>query len=953
MDAADRPLLSTRSRKQMSELSPISLSSAHIAQAIQRSSDGGATLMFSKNNLADIPVVAVEELTRLGRAENESLLQRITLGYNHISTLPTVFAQLSHLRYLNLKHNNFSVFPEVLTLLPSLDTLDFSHNKVKQLPIQPGYLIHLRVLQVDRNPIAWPPKFVIEKSENLDSSHAMKDWIQSLQLWLEGNSQMHNDTGHGQGHDLDTYMEERRNKWRFPPSESISDDFIHNRSLSVDSSFSTSSASESLREAEIPNSIGQDADRPPPLHLGILGTFSAENSPTRALGESYLPSPADSEFFDDSPKLSPVLVEHQPHVRNVSYSSGLKPSMNSSLAGKKSMPDLRSARLRFNTNPPAPLNVGTSHPMAAQNSHLSVSAIPRRQNSDSSLSSNRATAITQEANEGSPTRTMSSMTFERNSYFQRLSTLPTSTILPQPLLCLIESARSILFAMCQVYQTLEHLIAHAMDDRISSVLRKVLDPASTDMTQLINSLERFDTSSRKTLPPPAVCRGVLESCRDTVALFGKAVGVLALQLQVIVTGDDARHSRWILLELYGATAEVASVWETMAPQIDAIRPFLHTKSFAAQAPSLAPNSLLAELYSSSPTPTASRTADPPLSSLRSQNSAPGVALNGGVRTARRHAGSFSFKDVEIGKQLPSYEDAPGLFGGVISGTARPTPTLRAPKRQATIPITTISSPSPTALASTSTASLSATIGDSSQAVHSRQGSQASLQTSASSSPSIPTRPTFLELPSSSKTQIDKEALHAVQAAVDVAPSVWDMIENLFDEPSSSVLETMKKARSVTARLSDTLQAMHDIDTLSDKKDLRDDAHAFLKFVVQLSNVIRTYKGPRSVSSALRTGMVKLTNSTEEFAILLHVSSFSPSTPRPYTPILANAIGPEELRLGSSLSRSKSAQHAGSFKFRSIAHDGPRSALPTQTFKLPAVRPLRSRDGLDGPNADPR
>lgn len=45
-----------------------------------------------------------------------SAFQRIALGYNRLATLPTSFALLSRLRYLNLRNNSFSVFPHVVRL---------------------------------------------------------------------------------------------------------------------------------------------------------------------------------------------------------------------------------------------------------------------------------------------------------------------------------------------------------------------------------------------------------------------------------------------------------------------------------------------------------------------------------------------------------------------------------------------------------------------------------------------------------------------------------------------------------------------------------------------------------------------------------------------------------------------------------------------------------------------
>lgn len=659
------------------------------------------------------------------------------------------------------------------------------------------------------------------------------------------------------------------------------------------------------------------------------------------------------------------------------------------------MPDLRTAKLNFAKKlPDLPDRAFPTTP-ASNGRHRDDFSMPsplsQRQDSGSSLNSG-SKPLAREPAQQSPTRAVPSMAFERNSYFRRLSTLPSSSIsntLPKHLICLIDSARSILFAVCQVYQTLEHYTIHAIDDRLSSVLRKVLDPASADMMQLINSLDRFDAMSRKMIPPPAVCRPVIESCKDTVAVFGKAVGVLALQLKVIATGDDVRHLRSMLLVLYGATAEIACAWQAMVPYIDAIKPLLHAKLFPAQSPTgLLPGIGIHEPYSSSAPPTTIpflSEQPSPLLVLRS-HSANGLSVGdnsvnvgGRTRTARRHAGSFSSRDVELGKTLPSYDNLPIMSGGVISGVAPQTPTLRTPKRHATAPLTltsvTISSPSPTSPQPLSSATTSSAVGEGPHPDHSRQGSQTSLQASSSpSSPSAPAKTTFLELPSNSKTQVDKEALHAVQKAVEVAPVVWDMVDEILGDVLDSkvdVRESLERARTVTKRLSELIRAMQEGDPSADRTILREDAHVFLKvwshvylnfhlitdmlhiqIVVQLSNIIKTYGATHSVSSALRSNMVKLTNSTEEFAILLHVSSFAPSsTPRPHSPMLnasaaqAGLLGPpDENRLGASLSRSRSAQPPASLKLTVPSQqEGPRSALPTQSFKVPAIRRVQARE----------
>ena len=136
MSAQDREndhLMSSRS----SFLS-VSLTHLHISEAIEHSCDNGATLTFSKLNLSHIGTTAAEELAAIGRDVQDSqsplkryigfcavftnystltYVVRIALGNNHLTTLPTEFALLSRLRYLNLKHNNFSTFPDVVGVL--------------------------------------------------------------------------------------------------------------------------------------------------------------------------------------------------------------------------------------------------------------------------------------------------------------------------------------------------------------------------------------------------------------------------------------------------------------------------------------------------------------------------------------------------------------------------------------------------------------------------------------------------------------------------------------------------------------------------------------------------------------------------------------------------------------------------------------------------------------------
>jgi len=365
---------------------------------------------------------------------------------------------------------------------------------------------------------------------------------------------------------------------------------------------------------------------------------------------------------------------------------------------------------------------------------------------------------------------------------------------------LAESARSLLFAMCQVYQSLEQYAALVIDDRFSVVLRKVLDPARFDMMQFIQALERFDSMSQSSLPPPNACRNLLERCRDCATAFGKAVNVLVLRLQVD-PGDDLRFSRWMLLELYAATAEIAGAWKSMQFHSSSLKSYMRPKDSPAQ---------LSENVSGFDLPSQH--------TLR-------VGISARNRTARRHAGSFSSKDVEIGKKLPSYEMSSTFTGGVLSGPAPHLPTLRTPKRQATAPASSVSrAPLPLSFWNSSDERLRS---------HIRHDSQKSDPScSPSSSPSSTAKIIFTDSQGNSKRKIDFEALNAIQNAVEMAPKVWDMAtDTLLSRPSQNeqeVLAVLEQARTVTAKLSEIISKRHGGDLMSEKRLLQEDAQLFLR-----------------------------------------------------------------------------------------------------------------------------
>lgn len=88
-------------------------------------------------------------------------------------------------------------------------------------------------------------------------------------------------------------------------------------------------------------------------------------------------------------------------------------------------------------------------------------------------------------------------------------------------------------------------------------------------------------------------------------------------------------------------------------------------------------------------------------------------------------------------------------------------------------------------------------------------------------------------------------------------------------------------------------------------------------------------------------MVALTNATQEFVMLLHVSSFSPApTPRPYSPMVGamppqSAVAPvaEDDKLVASFSRSRGPLPHMHSRLATPAREPPRSALSQHSFAI--------------------
>lgn len=271
----------------------------------------------------------------------------------------------------------------------------------------------------------------------------------------------------------------------------------------------------------------------------------------------------------------------------------------------------------------------------------SASLFPSRRPSDEmEVASGLASPSGNKSIISAATNSAAAVESERNSYFKRLSTLPASSIsksISIPVLLCVDATRSVLYALSQVHTALKHYVTFATDERMTSQLSRVLDIAGGSMAKLIQSLDRFDSLSRMKggSLDPIIVRGVITASIESIATFRKLVHVVHLQLKSLQNGADTRYSRTLLLLLYGSLGEVASSWATMQPLLDEVATYLSTGVQPHYSSIAAPN-LPSIAESTSPvTPSSARSAAPLSRPHR-----------------RRHAGSFSAKDVAHGAAMP-------------------------------------------------------------------------------------------------------------------------------------------------------------------------------------------------------------------------------------------------------------------------------------------------------------
>jgi hypothetical protein len=660
--------------------------------------------------------------------------------------------------------------------------------------------------------IDWPPSAVLESFGDTQDLKKGKEWVRKLQNWMNAESAKNKefeDSGYSERIELkdggcvqcafilhlfdNSWDRSNSESWRFPMQAKIHSLNLtpHARSFSIDSDVSTQLVVDPISD------VDTNKQTPPSKSRRPLNLATNTKPLAQALDLSEILStpftPAATDYLDALPEPEAM------HLRTASHASTLRKPQLSAVAGKQSMPDLRTGRDTKKYNPIfAERSTSATTPDFHQDSGSSYGSLPPAYDEDASPPNPRIVPI---------------VSVERCSYFRRSSAIPINNSLPQPLRALSLSSRGLLFALGQLYQTLDQY-SHQDGNEHLSTIRKVLEPANVTMLHLIRSLDRFDDVSQKSTPSPAVCRALVESCRDTVTVFRKAAGLLVMQMGCLLS-EDVRYVRWLILELYAASAELSHGWQCMVAQLESLKPFLSNNFL--KPPSFGSVTIIDNVANSL------NAGDYLAPSIRLRTAE--VTQAGRTRTARRHAGSFSTKDVQMGKELPSYDILPSMAGGLASDSQ--TPTLRTPKRQVTLPVVT-STPNSSASSFTPSFTAPPYSGSFSDSFYHHRGHS---QGSIADRITLPSPAFVYNSHSVAKSHGQKDVLRAIQRTVDLAPMVWDQIEEVLGDLATSnqdIHESIEQARSVTKRLSDDVAIMSEGYSDADERLLRENAHLFVK-----------------------------------------------------------------------------------------------------------------------------
>lgn len=175
--------------------------------------------------------------------------------------------------------------------------------------------------------------------------------------------------------------------------------------------------------------------------------------------------------------------------------------------------------------------------------------------------------IISSSNSRSPASPADSAT-SRATYVRRLSSLPErkrESRSPDPV---IEGAKGVLFALFQVHPLIQSLLGLARDGTNKRTsLERVFYNATTHVEELDRDIQEYDTYSEEDEDPGTRSNGNVHSaCLTCVNAYVHVCGLLDRNVESLISNGDPRYIRTLLLQLYGALAEIRNAGVSLLPQ---------------------------------------------------------------------------------------------------------------------------------------------------------------------------------------------------------------------------------------------------------------------------------------------------------------------------------------------------------------------------------------------------
>ncbi|KAF9187183.1 RAM signaling network component [Haplosporangium sp. Z 767] len=430
----------------------------------------------------------------------------LDLSYANLDTFPSEIEFLrDYLEKLTMSHNSIKTLPLQLNMFRSLRYLNIRANSIKIFPAVLCHLSSLEILDMSRNKISRFPE-TFGNLMNLRVLSISKNRIETIPLYIGDMNQLQ-------------FLKIELNPIVFPPPEIV-------------------------------DNSGQDME----TWLNRLKTFLRSHQRERDVQQ---PGRMRVEEARNVMEEGAPIIQQRAN-RSASAESIMPPSTHRQSRSDSSLRHSIPNGADRTEQHPRTLSPDTAvHRLARTSSqhgedHYRFISHTRGISGDSNSSFNSST----------------SNDCEKYSeiYFQRLATYPPPPhALPAERVRLVEAARGILFALSQIYRAIKQVIGCSTDEKFSLMFTRLMQSTNSAMAQLIQTLDRFDSSAQVQIPDQALCSEIMRCCESNVMAFRKLVHVVQTQIRSISRFADARLVRNLVLILHGALMEIRVAWDSLLP----------------------------------------------------------------------------------------------------------------------------------------------------------------------------------------------------------------------------------------------------------------------------------------------------------------------------------------------------------------------------------------------------